>query len=924
MSNSHAFIEPAEEGPEHVWALAFPDLPEDKAAWLLGSILPDYRPTNDDPMNGQEMNNWYFRNASKKYRDIDLPLFKFSIIFLESGFNKYLDPKASSNFDWDEFFMDRKRIDLFLNRLFIPLFLSPGNKAYDAWLRIPLGTRADCYCTNPRLSPNLIERVEGISLPAVSTDGLWKALSKFPDRLGSLRNLSSNSQNSLDLSRLKTEEEKSILRRLYLYLLSETSKEILPALFDSLSFADAVRDVLDFIAELKSDAGSLIDDRKYVDETPQFIRDEPTDMAIICWDYLLARLPGAESGEAFSFLSRVLPLAEYKVTEYFGGRHVSRIRESAACLVDSLFREDVLPLVQISLYSTSGLTCHHDPYSYSFIREIDSRLAAEPKSQHVFLYSLLSRWVDTRSTEYIPFLKSMKSLTPMINELIRVEDSIKRLLTFPFSCDLEETAWRDAIAMVFAGAGNVVLNESKIVGKKNAFIIYALQRQSYEGPFPVLFSNPFLKYALPLFDQRFMDSLLSAPVLDTPEAERLLAVAIALDVKSAREFLSLRLQANTVTPFMPVLIFALGFVGEDDLERLSSPSELEELGLFNILPLGVLQFLVRDDSLLLEALFAWYFFNEMGEDAPSVADFRSRYTELLFERGLFPCALKPSAKRVLIKRSSLILDRIAENGIGDDAEIGLGLAAEVLHSADFNPLADAEFVEACKKAAQKWFDTMRAAARDGKHWRMLPSPAECLESAVSILWNVKGPWPVIKQLLTLFRHVPVASIGVDLDPQSADLVGSWQPVAGAIHAALDRQWSPEEGRALRAAMTHDLLEKLKPSKDPSKRTLVEPDENWRYAYVRAVADLGADPSDTGHFHHQVLDKCAVNDPSPRVRKAAEAAAASLKTRSGWKAGSSKRMLLHAWWWIRQAHLISFGTEMDREAALKRREAETRI
>jgi hypothetical protein len=36
------------------------------------------------------------------------------------------------------------------------------------------------------------------------------------------------------------------------------------------------------------------------------------------------------------------------------------------------------------------------------------------------------------------------------------------------------------------------------------------------------------------------------------------------------------------------------------------------------------------------------------------------------------------------------------------------------------------------------------------------------------------------------------------------------------------------------------------------------------------------------------------------------------------------MLLHAWWWIRQAHLISFGTEIDREAALKRREAETRI
>jgi hypothetical protein len=97
----------------------------------------------------------------------------------------------------------------------------------------------------------------------------------------------------------------------------------------------------------------------------------------------------------------------------------------------------------------------------------------------------------------------------------------------------------------------------------------------------------------------------------------------------------------------------------------------------------------------------------------------------------------------------------------------------------------------------------------------------------------------------------------------------------------------------------------------------EPDPIWRYAYVRAIADLGVDTDGKGHYLHSILDEVAQHDPETNVRKAAQKASIKLqKLRDGWDKDNHTKHLCHAFWWIRQAHLLSLGVEINKREALK--------
>ncbi len=116
-------------------------------------------------------------------------------------------------------------------------------------------------------------------------------------------------------------------------------------------------------------------------------------------------------------------------------------------------------------------------------------------------------------------------------------------------------------------------------------------------------------------------------------------------------------------------------------------------------------------------------------------------------------------------------------------------------------------------------------------------------------------------------------------------------------------------------------EKKMPGFDITKR---EPNAYWRYAYVRALVDLGIDNDGKGHFFHSVLDKVAESDISPMVREAAQESSKELKNlRDGYASGSPKRHLLQAYWWLRRAHLQTLGVEINNEEALKVRVTEYR-
>jgi hypothetical protein len=74
----------------------------------------------------------------------------------------------------------------------------------------------------------------------------------------------------------------------------------------------------------------------------------------------------------------------------------------------------------------------------------------------------------------------------------------------------------------------------------------------------------------------------------------------------------------------------------------------------------------------------------------------------------------------------------------------------------------------------------------------------------------------------------------------------------------------------------------------------------------------------------VLQKVAEGDPSEFVRHAAAETLREFRhMRKGWTPGSHKRLVFHAWWWIRQAHRLALGLETDEVEANRTRNTEFR-
>jgi len=179
-----------------------------------------------------------------------------------------------------------------------------------------------------------------------------------------------------------------------------------------------------------------------------------------------------------------------------------------------------------------------------------------------------------------------------------------------------------------------------------------------------------------------------------------------------------------------------------------------------------------------------------------------------------------------------------------------------------------------------------------------------------------------------------------------DLSCKGDDIAGFIyHRWLKSAKDNDAYKDLRRDMANDLAEMLKPIPDKDRGTphdrlqnyikeeidspgfdisRREPDALWRYAYVRALVDLGVDTDGKGHFIHTTLEKLAETDVSEDVREAAKKASERLKRiRGGYADGSNRRHLMQAYWWFRWAHLKSLGIKMDEKEALKVRVTEYR-
>jgi hypothetical protein len=192
-------------------------------------------------------------------------------------------------------------------------------------------------------------------------------------------------------------------------------------------------------------------------------------------------------------------------------------------------------------------------------------------------------------------------------------------------------------------------------------------------------------------------------------------------------------------------------------------------------------------------------------------------------------------------------------------------------------------------------------------------------------------WKGVKLLLNVFRASKRAWVKENL---SYDANEFGYNNLGLIISHFFQAGTGEERGRLRQEMANGLADNLKPipenKRDPEriKRyaqeeqsipgfdiNLFEPNPYFRYAYVRAIEDLGVDPDGKGHFIHTILDKAAETDPDKQVREAAASASKELrKLRGGWKGGNHTGLLNEAFWWIRQAHLLTLGVKFDEKLA----------
>jgi len=148
----------------------------------------------------------------------------------------------------------------------------------------------------------------------------------------------------------------------------------------------------------------------------------------------------------------------------------------------------------------------------------------------------------------------------------------------------------------------------------------------------------------------------------------------------------------------------------------------------------------------------------------------------------------------------------------------------------------------------------------------------------------------------------------------------------------------EKLKDLRYNMANDFAEYLKPAKNERQAekytqkeketqgfdlSYTEPNPYWRYAYVRALGDLGI-KTDRGHYFHKILEKVSEKDPSEDVKSAAKKLMEKLDSiRKGYSGANHKKCLFEAFWWLKNAHMLSLGGKVDSKKALEQRIKEWR-
>jgi len=186
-------------------------------------------------------------------------------------------------------------------------------------------------------------------------------------------------------------------------------------------------------------------------------------------------------------------------------------------------------------------------------------------------------------------------------------------------------------------------------------------------------------------------------------------------------------------------------------------------------------------------------------------------------------------------------------------------------------------------------------------------------------------WPVLRRLFLALRVVPRRSVPLDLrtwdesEPGFEPVPRPWNWVVDHIARVLELLLGRELERdvdlkELRREFAKFCIDRIKTrERTPAGRPLtnedfVEPKPEWRAAYLFAARELHPNLGERGHH---AVSWSRENDPDEAVRDAARSAVEVLRHGHGLpKNTSPRRAMFAAFWWLRQAHVVSLGEQID--------------
>ncbi|MDE0297786.1 MAG: hypothetical protein OXN17_04080 [Candidatus Poribacteria bacterium] len=191
------------------------------------------------------------------------------------------------------------------------------------------------------------------------------------------------------------------------------------------------------------------------------------------------------------------------------------------------------------------------------------------------------------------------------------------------------------------------------------------------------------------------------------------------------------------------------------------------------------------------------------------------------------------------------------------------------------------------------------------------------------------PWKRLRLLLLAFTEMAVKAVTSDLrpwpeldrepppDPYSD--IPMWIEISMYPQNLKDELERDPYLRDLREQFAGFCLARLKTKQSGIANTnedFVEPRPVWRRCYVQALQALQVNP---GGRAHKTLFWTTNNDPDEEVRKVAKLAHRQIRRLDRGKpnldvGASPRRPLFEAFWWLRQAHLLTLGVEIDKPGA----------